>query len=73
MPTTAIALGGSEFDADGSRYCCSRSLSCLPPRCGSLARCGTLLGSIANFVGALGGVVPGEAELTDEIGREVLQ
>jgi hypothetical protein len=48
-------------------------LSCLSPHCGSLTRCGTLLGSIAKPLRAIGGVVRGEAELTDEIGREVLQ
>ncbi len=51
----------------------SRSFSYLSPRRGSLPRRGTLLGSIANIVRALGVVLPAEAELTDEIGREVGQ
>jgi hypothetical protein len=46
-------------------------LSCLPPRGGSLARCGTLLGPIAKSVRALGAVLAGEAEQADELGGKV--
>jgi hypothetical protein len=36
-----------------------------------LTRCGTLMRPIANCVRAISAFLPGEAELTDEIGREV--
>ena len=59
MPTTAIALGGSEADCEKIRCHWSRSVSYLSPRRGTLPRCGTLLGSVTNIVRALGVVLLG--------------
>jgi hypothetical protein len=51
----------------------SRALSSLLPHCGTLARSGALVGSIANGIDGRSAVMPGHTELAHDIGRDVIQ